>query len=244
MSRPRNDSNYPETPVTVTEDDSPMGGTVESHPAFGMIGISNVNASGDGVRLFGSRLRGHTGFIKITIHRAERRHTIARDWYFARETVAEVWLSHSQLAEMITTPNQGDGVPCTIVRVRGESIPTFIPTETESEKIRANVKEKASKIVADLRAARARTEKALEGVPAKVRNAALAEFDRAITEVGSNLPYYAESLNESLEHSTAEAKAEIEAFISGAVRAAGLKSIADNNGMLSLPGPVFEDPKS
>lgn len=242
MARPTNDSDYPETPVMVTEDDSPMGGIIESHPAFGMIGISNVQASGDGVRLFGSRLRGHPGFIKLTIYHAERRHTIARDWYFARENVVEVWLSHSQLAEMITTPNHGDGVPCTIVRVGRESVPTFIPTETESEKIRANVKEKASKIVSDLREARARTEKALANVPAKARNAALAEFDRAITEVGSNLPYYAESLNESLEHSTAEAKAEIEAFVSGAVRAAGLKSIADNNGMLSLPGPIEPKP--
>lgn len=238
----KTDSYRDETPVEVIheKENDPLGGILERHPAFGMIGVAHVQGS-PGARLFGSALVSHPGFIQLTISHGERRHHHGRDWFHGRDIVAEVWLSHAQFAEMITTPNVGSGVPCTIKYADKDVVPDFTPVDTEAEQIRKTVKDEAAKVVSDLKEARARVKSALGGASAKARMAVLDEFDTAISKLEGKLPYYVNALNESMESTTAAAKSEIEAFVSGAVRSAGLEAIANSTATLAIGGPVAKD---
>ena len=85
---------------------------VEAHPCYGMISVHRQ--TGGHTKLFGSPLDSHPSTIAITIREAERHHNLSSDWFFARKPIIEIDLSPMQYAEMITTPNVGSGVPCTI----------------------------------------------------------------------------------------------------------------------------------
>ena len=81
------------------------------HDAFGMIGVTIVTGGSD--TLFGSDLK-HGQTVRIRIKRARSQRNHSRDSFFAEDSLVEVTLSHTQFAEMITSPNRGDGIPCTI----------------------------------------------------------------------------------------------------------------------------------
>ncbi|CAB4203413.1 hypothetical protein UFOVP1382_31 [uncultured Caudovirales phage] len=232
------------TPVTVTTDSSFGDGTIrESHPAFGMVSITHTQGRR---HLFGSALESHQNYVVLRIKRAERNHSLGRDWFFAREQYIEIALSHAQYAAMISTPNTGDGVPCTIAWVKGEGmIPDFEPTETETAKVRATVEEKTRALEGALREARAEIEKLLEKSPAKTRNAVLGALDTASRKSVGGVPFYVESVREAVEKTVSHAKAEVESFITSAVHRIGLGEIAkrgeDALKLLSGPAEKHDD---
>src|SRR5271154_1604303 len=86
--------------------------TVEKHESYGMVGINRTSSSG--TNLFGS-IATHHSFITLSVKRAEVHRHLASDWYHAEaRDLIEIEMSHSQFAEMITSPGIGDGIPCTI----------------------------------------------------------------------------------------------------------------------------------
>ncbi len=230
------------TPVTVTTDSSFGDGTQrENHPAFGMVSITHTTGQR---HLFGSALESHQHYVTLRVKRAERNHSLGRDWFFARSQIVEIALSHAQYAAMISTPNTGDGVPCTLQWVVDEGvIPDFEQTETETAKVRATVEEKTRALEGALREARAEIEKLLEKSPAKTRASVLATLDRAVHKTIGGVPFYAESVREAVEKTVSHAKAEVEAFVASAIYRVGLGEIAKRgaDALKLLDGPVRPD---
>jgi len=89
----------------------------ETHPSYGCIGISQV--SGKGV-LFGSEVS-HQHFISITISEARRVVDEPREFVMSDRELVRIAMTQAQFAEMITSPNRGSGVPCTIERFTGDA---------------------------------------------------------------------------------------------------------------------------
>lgn len=103
----------PKICVPVIEADE-NGETCYKHPSYGIVGFSRVQCTP--IKLFGSDIK-HSSFIKLRIGSAVSRkdnHLHQDSIGSSYKTFIEVNLTNSQFAELLTTMNIGDGVPCTI----------------------------------------------------------------------------------------------------------------------------------
>jgi len=199
----------------------------DTHPAYGMVAFHRI--SGSPGKMFGSQLAQHGQFISLQIKRAERAHEYGQDWFHGRQSLVEVWLSAAQFAELLTTMNVGDGVPCTINRLMGKSVERMPEDEqTEAEKVSSGFTGKMRKLSRSIRegAARAR-EKLLSKGTLKVsdRKNIAALLGRVQMELDANIPFVLESFQEAVEKTSTHAKAEIDALYTSAVERAGMEAL-------------------
>ncbi|MDY7537642.1 hypothetical protein RGU72_05155 [Undibacterium sp. 5I1] len=207
---------------------------VYEHPAFGMIGMGIVNG-GDST-LFGSDIK-HGQRITITIKKAEHKRNLSNDWYFGREELIEVEMSHSQFAEFITNPNRGDGIPCTIKHVNHTIVPSIEQVETKHEMLRREIE----------RSAKERLAKAVEKCEqlgaliesGKLPKAELrqihADLKRELAYLPGSVGFVVEQGQEALERATTAAKIDIEATINNHVNRLGLETAK----ALGIVGPNY-----
>lgn len=218
-----------ETPIETVG--SGLGGTDSkqySHDAFGMIGVSVVTHND--MTLFGSDLN-HGQSMRITIKRAKLERSLSRDWIYANDLVAEITLSQHQFAEMITAPNRGDGVPCTInyAPVRGtkiEAMPGIRNIESKAEILRNEVKNSAKqeldRLRKELSALRAEIEK--PSPSKKSLKEAMHSIDCVVGNIPSNLEFVVEQAEETLAKAVSSAKMEVEAYIGNAINKLGVEA--------------------
>ena len=216
-------------PVT-TNDVTGYGkdGTVEdTHPSFGQIGI--YHTSGGGRAIYGSKLESHQHSVSIKLCLSSVEHNLATDWYHGGRTIAEVSLSPARFAEFIATPNRGDGIPCSITYLTPRPGPGMIPRatfkKTEAGRIVDRIKELGSEVTAKQAGARSDIEELLAKVPKSRRDAVLAAFDKGARVINDTAPFLVGCATEALEHRVSEGKAEVEAFVSTALRSAGVEAI-------------------
>jgi len=201
----------------------------EEHESYGLVQFSRCQ--GGGRRLFGSSIRSHGHFIALRIQRARRMHDLSHDWYTSadRTPIIEVHLSAAQFAELLTTMNMGDGVPCTIRHMGAERMEDPPDTDTEAEKVQTGFKEDMERFARKLDAFRAEMGALFQkkSVGKGEREEVLKQIDLFIQEVRSNMPFALSSFEEATERVVTTAKAEVEAFTTHAVLTAGLDAIAD-----------------
>jgi hypothetical protein len=194
------------------------------HPSFGLVGLSRYHGGND--VMFGSSIKHNSG-IGLTISTASHRRDLSRDWYYAEKVLIEVKMSASQFAEMITTPNVGSGVPCTIAWKDGEYVekPPFI---SQAETIRDEFQETVSEIT------KAETLYMKEAMDILDNKPSISKGDRetikdAISQLiqhfQSNLPFVQTQFHEQMDKTITEAKAEIEAFVETKIRSTGLEAM-------------------
>lgn len=209
------------------------------HPSYGMIAV--VRHIGMQDSLFGSSIQKHFSTIAIEIKSGVRRHNLSRDWYMGEKMVCQVEMSHAQFAEMITTPNTGSGVPCTIRYTRdGKFMRVEDPPHqvVETEKVKINFRKLAASFTQMVSEARDETAELLLGkkAPSKeARKKAVGILDRIITELTSNEPFRVDQFNEAAEKVVTAAKAEIDGFVTRAIMATGLEELQR---FKALPEPV------
>lgn len=225
-------------------------GWEETHPAFGMIGISHLYGSSPG--LFGSDLPSNNGYIEITIMgRASRKHHHGFDSYFGRDHLIQVQLTHAQFVAMISTPNQGQGVPCTISeaalggayvqlpRIHRSTPRTPVAAAIETVETRAaetteKLKSVRTEVVALLRERRVpeKTVRTIDGLLAGLE-----------TEVGKNIPFLVRSVQEATATMVTAVKIEAESALTSIATRVGFKRLreiaeaAEAAGVLDGPGP-------
>jgi len=214
---------------TVHEYDSKVLGTGESHPAYGIASFSRVSWSGSGTRLYGSSLPRHGTTIRLRIHRSERSTDLHHDHFFERDRIIEVEFSPVQFAELLTSMNFGNGVPCTI---RWDEVNAHTPDIPDDEEtLIERVNEDWSKELAGLReAADALAKRADESltkspVPAQERKDLLHDIKMLAQKVRSNFPFLMESFGRAASQVVAAAKAEVDATVTHAIQATGLKEL-------------------
>lgn len=201
-------------------------GERHEHPAFGMIGITN--RSGGGV-LFGSDL-GHSQCICITVKTADVDRRLSTDYFHGDRTVVELEMSHAQFARFITSPGQGDGVPCTIrYRESVGHVPGIDKIESKHEthrrEVRESAKEGSSAALASLKGIQEMLD---EGrMSKKEMRDALRSAICAIENLPGNLAYTVERAESALEKATSDAKIEVESYVAMTAQRLGLKQISD-----------------
>lgn len=213
-----------------------------SHESYGMVGVSRCHGGGKR-KLFGSSLKDHENFISLRIRRGAREHSLSRDWYVADSgpPLIEIHLSAAQFAEMITTMNVSDGVPCTIRYLCNERVDDPPDDTSEVDKVRNGFKEQTGELVKRLAGFRSEVKNLFENktVSKGDRDEVLKQVDLFIQEVRDNMPFVLDQFEEATEKVVTAAKMEVEAFTTHAVMAAGVESLAarrSERNLLQAPG--------
>lgn len=222
-------------------------GETEKHPAFGLVGFSRIQ--GNPGKLFGSNLENHGSYIVLRIHRAKLYHDLSRDWAMAdiRSPIVEVNLSAAQFAELLTTMNIGEGVPCTLHRVMGEQ-QEEIPQDRKSEpELIADVFEQdCQDFVGKLRKAMDNARALLdskETLKRKDRDRLVGMLEWIVREVAADQPFRLKQYQCAMEKTTTQAKAELEGFVTTAAINLGverLREMGANNSPAFLPDRTYE----
>jgi hypothetical protein len=101
----------------------------ETHPSWGIVSLSHRTSNGH--TLFLSPVDAHAEVTltisRASLHRSE--HLGVSPW--PEEQIVSVSLSPVQFAELITQPNRGSGVACTLNRVGSERMPDCPPMTDE-----------------------------------------------------------------------------------------------------------------
>jgi hypothetical protein len=198
--------------------------TTEKHESYGMVGISCPQSSG--TFLFGSEAK-HHHFITLTVRRAEVTRHLAHDWYHASSLpLVEIELSHSQFAQLITSPGMGDGVPCTIRGVDGKMMKPCPEPEGITSKFSEDLKATTKETVAELVALRNQLNESLlpgnKPLNKTEQRELLEKINSAINSITDSIPFIESSFNTELEKKVDIAKAEVEATASRLIHKVGL----------------------
>ena len=214
------------------------------HPSYGILHIARTGGGTGAIRLFGSPLATHYGTIRLTISKGKWLHGLHHDRYFGMsKDFIEVEMSASQFADAITSLNMGSGTPCTIRYVGGERVPDPPDHATEAEHIRDNFEGSLGRYTEKARVYRRKIEELTSKLSAKARDEIRIALDVIEDQLASNVPFVVKQFQEATTRVTTAAKAEVEAFVTGVVRAAGLQSIAEGRLPSLLPSGE-KQPKS
>lgn len=217
---------------------------VEEHPSFGVIGFSRVTHSLGRNLLFGSHLDCHHETIVMRVKMAERSHHLSHDWIHGHRELIEVEMSPMQFAQLLTTINFGDGVPCTIRFLTGKGRIDPVPEEhlPEQVKILEGVKTEAHDLVGSMDDRRKRLQELLSK---KSINKGDREEIATLSEglfrwFEDCIPFAVESFEESVEKVVTAAKAQVEEFTLATLVKAGMEKLRDQFG---LPGGFGRPPE-
>lgn len=203
----------------------------KNHPSYGMLSFSKVH--GSNIPLFGSSIL-HNDIIRLSLREGEVDRHLGRDWYHGKKRLFEIEMSYSQFAELISSMNQGDGIPVTLKEVMGErreSCPfenkrmEFVNEFTEKVK---EVQVVCDNLINDTKKL-FDTKKPLNKTE---KEQILGTLEKIKREVNSNIPFIADSFNEQMDKTVMEAKGEVEAFMQNKITNIANNAIAQNPDVL------------
>jgi hypothetical protein len=194
----------------------------ERHESYGMAGISHVN-SNRGMPMFGSSIT-HDRVIRLSICQGKTERSLSQDHYFAdRMPLITVQFSAAQFARFITSPNVGDGVPCTISAINGKRMEPP-PKRGHNTIFQEELQEDFNAAMADAEnlLSDVETELTTKG-PMKVseKKALLGKVRSLVQHVKDNIPFLHKQFTRSMNNTVEAAKLEMETFQGGVNKMAG-----------------------
>ncbi|MGV0949112.1 MAG: hypothetical protein ACOYB3_00260 [Azonexus sp.] len=205
------------------------GNVEESHPSFGLIGVSHYTCTPP-QNFFGSSIR-HNAGVSLSISRAVKHRNLSNTWYHGKDEIIEVNMTQAQWAELLSSFNRGPGVPCTLNHVNRNAANDYVemgvpacPETNERQEIEIEFKREMRKLTDGMKAL---LEKAasFQDKPS-INKADRKEFlDIATTlnrKIDSCMPFIQGQFNEAMDGIVVAAKADIESFTSQLLRQAGI----------------------
>jgi len=196
----------------------PIHGEDIAHPSYGTISFNQ--AQGGKNALFGSSIK-HNNVIILKICHAEKHRSNATDYVFSRGTIVEAYMSATQFADAITGHGSGGEAPVTLQFTEKDGRIDQPLFDNKREQFEAEFTKRAGEII-----------KRIEETISKAKDKRAPQWlvhDMEITKgwLQSNIPFLAEQFAEEMDKTVTEAKAEVEAYISGKVLQTGLATIED-----------------
>lgn len=210
-------------PVTITNENYFREETVEDHPSYGQLEItrhtSNVN-----IHLYGSSI-GCQNTITMKIKKSRRCYDNFVERYSAEtDGYIEIEMSPSQFSEAITNMNCGSGIPVTIRNLMGRHIPYSEEIQMR-ERAERQLKGRFKQVSNRIKEEHAKLMQLLKQkgpLKATERSELLSAFEMFLQEIGENLPYLNECINETVDKSIMQAKVEIESYYTTKIQQLGL----------------------
>lgn len=203
------------------------GVDLDRHESHGLIQLNRYSGGGN---LHAMPVKVNGG-MSITITECHTDRHDALDHHSQGNVIAEVHLSDTQFAEFITTPNQGQGVPCTLKHYRDgdtlkrcEEPPPFV---SPARDIRDTFKGDVEAATASMKAVRRRIGTLLEKPRATKgeREEALREIDELMRLFTDTAPWAMEQFEQAAHQTVATAKGEMAAAADNIARSVGLAQL-------------------
>lgn len=192
------------------------------HESFGQISFSRVTTSGN-IGFYGSELK-KGDYIQMELHESEIDRTLSTDYFHSNKRLVRVRMSANQFSQLITSLNRGDGVPCTIEQV-GEKFYEQLPAIENRKQFTSRMfRERMVEFQKTLseKQQRAKNLVAKKNLTKSDQEELTKLLDWITTETTSNIPYFNDCFQESMDKVVVEAKMEIEAAVDSKIYSAGL----------------------
>lgn len=190
---------------------------IETHESYGVINASRFTCNP--TDFFGTPVK-CAGGIEFTLHRAERSfHRISGERFVPRKIIAQFRMTPVQFAELITTMNAGQGVPCTLDLIpegceRLQKLDDPPPQQSEAKQIREEFGREMDEALATLKAAKRRVGKLLD--ESKIGKGRRQEIEHEIFELmrkfEDSAPFVMGQVERAAKETASTAKAEIAAY--------------------------------
>ena len=197
-----------------------------THASFGQIQFNTT--SGNGTSFYGSELtQGH--YVSLEIHHSEIHRDLSMDRYYNRGEILRLRMSSGQFAELITSMNRGSGVPCTIERVSGKKIEELPVQESRKEFIHRKFNERMKNFASNLKEKQNKAKELIAKKTLSKEDTILLKnyIDWLTQEISSNIPFFAECFQETMDAVVFEAKLEVENAIQHKINTLGLNALKD-----------------
>jgi hypothetical protein len=199
------------------------------HPAFGQIAISRVSGK---ATLYGSDFE-HQHYVSISVFESELHRNLSRDWMHTRKEFIRLDMSEAQWAAFVSSFNVGEGVPCTITYVQGDTkMRPGIPHRDEQHEFNregaetvADVEARLDRLMHDIETG------ALGKMNVGTQRELISRVQMIKQQIGPNLKFVAQSFGEHLEARLSKAKIELSAWAQNVLVRAGMQSIAQREGL-------------
>lgn len=203
-----------------------------SHPAFGQISFGRINSTG--TNFYGSELK-QDNYISMRVMESEMDRTLTCDRYFAKRIpLIEVRMSSNQFAELLTSMNRGDGVPCTIEMVDMKRVEPLPVQESRKEFMHRKFDDRMRQFANTLKEKQARVKELTAKKTLSKEDQRELNFtvNWLTTEVASNIPFFAKCFQETMDTVVNEAKSEVENAIQHKINTLGLEALHEQNKLL------------
>ncbi|AFU87765.1 hypothetical protein CcrKarma_gp248 [Caulobacter virus Karma] len=200
-----------------------------THEAYGTIGYSHTQGDTDLVGV--DYAQGH--YVTLTIKTAVAYEGETHDRFHGDKYICKVAMSEVQWAAFIANPNRGDGVPCTLQFYRdpltGETKHPKYHREqmTRVERTREAVTARAKALSTKVKEAQAELQRLMDGGPIKKGDLKTLKdlLYFANQDMESNLGYFVERVEETIDKAVVDAKAQVDAHVDFVVRELGVRAL-------------------
>lgn len=201
-----------------------------THSSYGQIRFSRVNGTN---RFYGSELQ-QDNYISMEIHTSSVERELSNEWFYNEKMVTRLRMSSNQFAELITSMNNGSGVPCTLEVYDGKNAEDLPEIENRKEFVHRKFEERMMGFAKDLKSDQAEAKKliAKKTLSKQDQQDLQRIIDRVIMETSSNIPFFGKCFQENMDEVVQEAKSEIENAIQHKVTTLGLAALHEQNKLL------------
>lgn len=188
----------------------------ERHPAWGLVGIHRVSTGPEGADLFDSDVQ-HRESMVLTLREAYRKRDLGHDYIGSdgRVPIVEIQMSLAQWASFISSPNSGDGVPCTIRARESDPLVPGVPHDPRLAESIDEVRGAADKAFGAV-------QEAFDAYAEKKTAANLRTLKAAIANAPGNVEFAGKTLTKHAENVVQRARADVEAMVNAAAAQRGL----------------------
>lgn len=201
-----------------------------THPSFGIIEFSRVNGISN---FFGSDLQ-QDHYITLRISEGEKVSDLSSERFYPRKRILQARMTATQFSELITSLNIGSGVPCTLEIANGQIVEKLPEQENRKEfvhrKFKDRLKEFSNNLISYQKEAKDIVKK--KTLSKDDQNNLINNLDYLITEINSNIPFFAQCFQEVMDEMVVEAKTEIEASILHKINQVGLSTLYEHQNKL------------
>lgn len=198
------------------------------HESFGIIHFSRIN--GNGQSFFGSGIP-QNHYITMEINEGLIHRDLSKEWYHSGKKILKLRLTSNQFAELITSLNQGSGVPCTLEYIEGRSLEKLVDIENRKKFIHRKFNERMSEFAKSLEPNSNEVKQLLKKPKLSKEDKKQLEWiiDKVIQETASNIPFFLKCFQEDSDKVVVEAKSEIENAIMQKIVNAGMEKLFEDN---------------
>lgn len=201
-----------------------------SHESFGQIYFGRTLGH---AKFYGSELE-QDHYITMEVRESEVERDLSKEWYYNRKQILKLRMTSGQFSELITSLNNGSGVPCTLEYILDKKIAPLPEVESRKELVHRKFKDRM-KIFADkliknqIQAKEIVKKKTLskENIQDLTNH-----LNWLTTEIKSNIPFFMECFQETMDEVVFEAKTEVENAIQHKINVLGLKNLHEQNKLL------------